>query len=295
MVTLEQVAKEIGISVKYLRGVLANRNKFYQSYYIPKRRCKERQIDAPNYEIKSIQNWILNNFLNKSVVHERAIGYIKNKSIKDNARFHINNKFIMCLDIQNFFSSIKVGQVKKIFSEIIENNEKLVNDFVKACTFKDYLPQGGVTSPMLSNLVFKVADNEIFKLCMDRNINYSRYSDDMTFSCNNFKKLKEIIPLIEKIIKKYNFNLNKPKTRFLTGKGRKIVTGIILNSGRMTIGRKRKRNIRAMMHNLIVKKSFIQNNKIAGNLAFLKDIEPSYYEKMINGYKKKLIMQANKK
>ena len=293
MINLEKIAKDIGISSKYLKGLIANKDKFYQSYYIPKRRRKRRQIDAPNYKIKAIQSWIIDNILKSLKTSSRAIGYKKNKSIKDNARFHIGSKYIMCLDIQNFFISIRITQVKKIFKRIFQNNEKISNDLAKICTFRDYLPQGGVTSPILSNLVFSPTDNEIIKLCDDRNVIYSRYSDDLTFSSNDFNELKKILPLIEKIIKKYNFNLNESKTRYLTGKGRMVVTGVLLNSGRMTIGRKRKREIRAMMYNQIVRRdSSVNINKMTGKLAFLKNIEPEYYHSKINRYKKKLLMKV---
>ena len=296
MISLKKVAKGLGIDSNYLKGLVVNKDKFYQSYYIPKKKRKKRQIDAPNYEIKAIQSWIHDNILISLKTSSRAIGYKRNKSIKDNAEFHIGSKYIMCLDIQNFFTSIKIDKVEKVFKRIIKHNDKICNDLAKICTFRGYLPQGGVTSPILSNLVFTPVDKEIIELCNNKNAIYSRYSDDLTFSSNNFSELKEILPLVEMIVNKYGFYLNSTKTRYLTGKGRKVVTGIILNSGRMTIGRKRKREIRAMLYNNIIKKdSSVDISKMIGKIAFLKNIEPRYYYSRIKSYRNKLLKKLKDK
>jgi RNA-directed DNA polymerase len=148
---------------------------------------------------------------------------------------------------------------------------------------------------MLSNIAFLKADNEIEKLCNSKRIKYSRCADDLTFSSNNFSLLKELIPKVEDILSKNGFKLNKKKTRYLTGKNRMIVTGVILNSGRLTTGRIRKRRIRAALHHYIVKREEnINLNKIVGEIAFICDIEPGYLDK-IKKYQRKLKRKTKKK
>jgi len=56
----------------------------------------------------------------------------------------------------------------------------------------------------------------------------------------------------------------------------------------LTIGRKRKKLIRAMIHNLIIKEKEVNLNSLIGYLSFLHDIEPEYLESSIIPYQEKL-------
>lgn len=275
--TLFELAETLGINYKYLKNLVNYTDKFYYSYYIYKKTGKLRLIDAPNYEIKAIQSWILRNILEAIPINERANGFIKTRGIKTNARFHLDKAFIMCLDIKDFFHTIKFSDVYQIFTK--QFNIEVAAALAKLCTFDGYLPQGGVTSPALSNIIFNDLDCEISTLYNKKNVNYSRYADDLTFSSNDFDRLKEVHPLVETILKKHSFELNEKKTRFYSGKGRLVVTGIILNSGKLTTGRARKRKVRAMLFRHIVKKEGSINLKeLFGNIAFMRDIEPGYFE-----------------
>jgi len=87
----------------------------------------------------------------------------------------------------------------------------------------------------------------------------------------------KLVPIIESD----GYVLNNEKTRYLSGKGKMVVTGITLNSGRMTTGRDRKRKIRAALYNLIVRKdTTVKMNEVSGTVAFMRDIEPGYYLKL---------------
>ncbi|HUU87096.1 MAG TPA: retron St85 family RNA-directed DNA polymerase [Candidatus Glassbacteria bacterium] len=281
------IAEKIGINESYLLNIAKNHNKFYKSYYIKKKSGDKRPIDSPNRELKAIQGFILRNILEDIPVSERAQGFIRGRSIKSNARFHLRKRYILCLDIEDFFPSINENAVYNIFNNIYrdENIAKLLTNL---CTYKRKVPQGAVTSPMLSNIVFHDYDKKIDSICKRKRIRYSRYADDLTFSSNNFLLLKELIPNIKNILSESGFRLNKRKTRYLTAKGKMIVTGVILNSSRLTTGRSRKRRIRAELHNYIVKgKKNINLNRIAGEISFIRDIEPDYLKK-IKDYQRKL-------
>jgi RNA-directed DNA polymerase len=288
MAELSNITERIGINENYFNHLVYNSDKFYKSYYIKKTHGGKRVIDAPNFEVKSIQAWILKNILEKQEISDRANGFVHRRSIKTHALYHINKKYILCIDIKDFFNTIKLDQVKELFTKIL-NNDNLAEKLSLVCTFKGYLPQGGVTSPFISNLIFFDLDEKIKEICDSINVNYSRYADDLTFSSNYFNHLEYVKKEIYRIIKESRFTINNKKTRFLTGKNRMLVTGIILNSGKLTTGRKRKRNLRAAFFNYYYKGEKDTNDidKIIGMLSFIRSIEPYYYKKFIN-YKKKL-------
>jgi len=281
MKNLQELAKGIGINKSYLLRLSQNHNKCYKSYYIEKKSGAMRIIDAPNRELKAVQGWILRNILENQQISERAHGFIKGRGIKTNAKFHLNKHYIICLDIKDFFPSITEVRIYSIFNNIYDNQET-VDVLSRLCTYKKRLPQGAVTSPMLSNIVFKKTDDEITQICNKIRVEYTRYADDLTFSANDTIRFKRLQPEIEEIITKYGFELNKKKTRFFSGRGRMLITGLLLNSGQLTIGRDRKRKIRAALYNYIVKKDESVNiNKLAGMLAFIRDIEPDFYKKFL--------------
>jgi RNA-directed DNA polymerase len=129
--------------------------------------------------------------------------------------------------------------------------------------------------------VFTFPESPIVPLSLTTYIVYSRYADDMTFSSNDLMALKELHKKLAPIIKSAGYVLNNEKTRYLSGKGKMVVTGITLNSGRMTTGRRRKRKIRAALYNHIIKKDkAVKMNEILGTVAFVRDIEPDYYPKL---------------
>jgi RNA-directed DNA polymerase len=281
MYSIEELARDIGVSKRYLTRLSTNSDKCYYTYYLRKKGGSKRIIDAPNKELKSIQSWILRNILDNIKIHVRSHGFVKRKSIKTNAKSHLGKKYILCLDIKDFFPSIPYESVLKVFSKRYKSTS-VAKCLAALCTYNGYLPQGAVTSPALSNIVFKIVDSQITKLCNDSGIRYTRYADDLTFSCNDMTCLKNLINPMKSILEKYNFNLNKKKTRYYSEKGRMLVTGLLLNTGNLTIGRGKKRILRSMIYNYFVKKDKdININKIIGHLSFLRDIEPYTYEKFL--------------
>jgi len=240
---VKDISSFIGTTESSLLNIIHHSDQFYKTFAIDKKNGEKRIIDAPNLELKAIQTYILRYILERKnfEISCYAKGFIKKKGIKDNAKIHLNKKFLMCLDIKEFFPSIKFHQV---YNNFINNYDPKNSQYLTdLCTLSGYLPQGAVTSPFISNVVFKPIDDLIAKISLEDDIIYSRYADDLIFSSNEIIALQKLYPEIENIINKYDFILNNEKTRFLSKKRRQMVTGIILNSGRMTIGRENKRKI----------------------------------------------------
>jgi hypothetical protein len=277
MTNLKEISSQIGISSGYLNLLLRFHNKYYKTYFIKKKYGKkDRQISSPNYEIKAIQSWILRNHLEKIEISERATGFVRGGSIKKNARFHLGQKNILCLDIKNFFPSIKKDKIKEALV-ILLNDDFLASFISEFSTFNSILPQGGVTSPALSNIVFKPQDEIIKKLCNEMNINYSRYADDLYFSSDYYQILLDLKPKVADILKDAGFELNEDKTRYMTGRYKKMVTGLYLNSGKITVGRDKKRNVRSALYNYFVKGDINVNlHETYGMISFISSIENDY-------------------
>lgn len=292
MKTFESFAKEIGFNMQVLDNYVTYADSYYKTFFISKKnKTKKRQIDCPSKELKSIQRWILSNYFNDIPISDRANGFVKGRGIKRNAQFHLNRSFILSIDIKDFFPSISQKQVYEALEKKMGENE-LNLKLAKLCTFKRHLPQGAPTSPALSNIVFKDIDDEITNFCKKKLVVYSRYADDMVFSCDTKIALVEIYSFVNNLLRENSFNINKSKTKYFSGKGRMAITGININEGRLSVKQEIKRNLRSNIYSVIIKKDpEINKNSVAGYLSFIRDIEPEYYQKM-KEYIKRLKIKA---
>lgn len=197
----------------------------YHIFEIPSSH-EQRLIFSPSLKIKTRQKWILKNILEKIQLPEYIHGFVKGKSIYTNAQQHLNKEEILCLDIKNFFSSININDVEKIFYDLGYNKE-VAKSLSLICTFNNgILPTGAPTSPYLANICFLKVDNILNKYAGTNGLTYTRYADDMTFSgnCSLLNHKETII----NIVSNNKFTINQEKTHIMTGKHRKIVTGLIV-------------------------------------------------------------------
>jgi RNA-directed DNA polymerase len=290
---IESLANHIGISNKLLYQLSSNTSLFYTSFTIPKKDGSYRIIQSPKYPMKLVQKWVLEEILQKIPVSNSATAFKKEQNgIKENANFHKYSIYLLQLDMKDFFSSISSSKVFNVFRQLGYNNF-ISNILTKLCTFNGSLPQGGVCSPYISNLVCYKLDNRFVGLCSTRDILYTRYADDLTFSADNKETLKKIRKVIEEIVIDEGFSINVKKTRFLSPYSHKIVTGITINDKNLKVKKKIKRNLRALIHSSISTGDYSSINEIHGYISYINSIEPGYKEKMIN-YINKLITKETK-
>ena len=79
---------------------------------------------------------------------------------------------------------------------------------------------------------------------------YTRYADDLTFSCNDVNFLKQLRDELNKFVADCGFQINPKKTRIQCARyGRRIITGIAIDN-KCHPTRSNKRKIRALKHKL---------------------------------------------
>jgi RNA-directed DNA polymerase len=224
---LNHLSLLVGYKKNYLIRAIIHTPYFYRTYEIPKKNGTKRKISEPLPSLKEIQYWILNEILINVQISKYAKAYVKKRSLKGNARFHIGKEIILTLDIENFFGSIKSNTVESFFINIGYSSE-ISNFLSKLCCLNDSLPQGAPTSPSLSNIIFVKIDDIIAHYCKYNNINYTRYADDLTFSGSFNPGM--VIKFIESLLKERNFKLNYTKIRTRRQNQRQEVTGVVVNN-----------------------------------------------------------------
>ena len=165
---------------------------------------------------------------------------MRDRSIRDNARFHIRQSTVLKVDISNFFGSIRYNRVVKLFLEIGYTPEVAVM-LAKLCTFANALPQGAPTSPALSNIVSFRLDLRISAYAKRQKIRYTRYADDLTFSGPLVPGA--LLSFLKMVLAEDSLAVNRSKTRLMQKHQRQQVTGIVLNEG-MNAPRNSRRKLR---------------------------------------------------
>ena len=128
----------------------AHRN-YYTEFNISKRPGASRLIQAPHRGLKVIQQKLVQVltavYAAKTAVH----GFSKDKDILSNAFEHLDKRFVFNVDILDFFPSINFGRVRGLFMGIpYKRNPEVSTVLAQICCYKNALPQGAPTSPIVS-------------------------------------------------------------------------------------------------------------------------------------------------
>ncbi len=231
--------------------------------HLPKRKGGHRKVYlTSNLEYELVSDSIRDEICKNYSCPSSVFWYIKGKSIVDNARVHLNSKIIINLDIKDFFESITTKCIKDclICYGVNKDIAMLLANFM---TIDDGLITGSSFAPSISNLIFLPIDKEIESFCNMHNkkIRYSRYADDLTFSCIDkleHQEVHEIISNIKDTLQKYNFIINDKKTKVYTKRYAQYVTWLTVNDDKYPrVPKKLKRKFRLATY--YMKKFWIDN------------------------------------
>jgi hypothetical protein len=285
------LAQATGLLPSDIRAIINQAPVSYKRYTIPKRKGGRRPIAQPAREVKKLQRLLVAR-LHALPIHDAAMAYREGISIRDNAERHCRNGPIMKFDFSNFFTSIRDRDWQAycskygVFgdSEDIELSSRLFFMKTPGSTILR-LAIGAPSSPWLSNVLMYDFDEAVTQVVLKDKVTYTRYADDLTFSARRTGFLNHVSSDLRKIISELRtpkLILNEGKTVVATTKYRRVVTGLTLaNDGRVTIGRERKREIRAALHNASQGKLDPEAcGRLAGLLAFIKDVEPEHYRQI---------------
>lgn len=235
-----QLSQFLDISNKQVYRAVRNCDKTYSYVTIKKKNGNDRMLLVPGKQLKRIQRIILRRILNKIPVSEYATAYKKGATLYSNASPHTNKKYLLKLDITDFFYSIDFLTVYR-FVFIKYYPKQISYMLTKLCCKNGFLPQGAPTSPALSNLVLKSFDDYIGEWCKKRGVTYTRYCDDMTFSGD--RPLSDVYKKVKNVLDKNGFDLNENKTVFVSSGNRQSVTGLTVNE-KVNVSKDYKRKLR---------------------------------------------------
>lgn len=288
-----EVSRLFGIKLKMITYVLYKKGveNLYTSYDIPKKNGGTRVIYAPDSKLKKIQKKISEklyeihiNYMNQEKIESTiSHGFEKNKGIITNAYRHKSKRYLVNVDISDFFSSFNFGRVQGYFhkSQEFGFSKEVSTIIAQLVCHNGKLPQGAPTSPIISNLIFNIVDRRILTLTKKYKLYYTRYADDMSFSTNNKefqKECKGFIQELTELLEKSGFMINHKKTRFVYYSSRQEVTGLTVNN-KINASRNFINQTRAMANQLYKKDNFQINGKdgtldqLEGRFSFINQLD----------------------
>ncbi|QDV41177.1 Reverse transcriptase (RNA-dependent DNA polymerase) [Stieleria neptunia] len=317
--TPADLANTLGISIGTLRWLSfhhpASKTTHYHHWKVPKRSGGERTISRPQKKLESAQRWILESILAKRPTHDAAHGFVTQRSTLTGALPHVGSQVVVNMDLENFFPTIDFARVAGLFRAMgyspavatimsllcTESPRRVIrsgDETLHVAIGNRSVPQGACTSPALSNLICKRLDNRLVGMAESIGWRYTRYADDLSFSCPIAKdgtdqgaqasaKIGYLLSRVRHFADEEGFRVKESKTRVLKRSTRQSVTGIVVND-RPSIDRKTIRRLRAILHRAKHEGLEAQNREghpnfaawLAGMIAYVQMVNPAQGQKL---------------
>jgi RNA-directed DNA polymerase len=295
-----RIAQELFLSEQFVLVVTRTASRRYKEYSIPKRSGGHRTILHPARELKALQRWLLSNVVNHWPVHGAASAYRQGRSIIENVSPHRLHPYILKLDFDTFFPSISSDDVRAFLdagpAAAMKWERGDIWTFLSLVCRHDQLAIGVPTSPALSNALCFDLDSRLSTWASEHGITYTRYADDITLSCEVPNRLGGAVSFVEDTLAKLQIPrrlmLRKDKTRHLSRKRRRVVTGLVLTpDGQISLGRRVKRRLRSLIHSYDGL-SVPARRSLAGMLSYAISIEPDLLNRLTIKFGPTLVKQA---
>ena len=243
VLTLRHFSVLTDISYVFLREVISRKRRNYKRVLFKKKdpgRSRYREIHIPQGALLDVQRWISKNILRNTTAHSASFAYHPYSQPVIAASRHCGCRWLLKIDIEDFFHSISERMVYSVFNELgytkllsfelarittIISPEYQIehsSEFDKWEAIPSYrnskegfLPQGAPTSPMLSNLVMKEVDEELDALAISYKFKYTRYADDLAFSTGKnitIERVKQLKQAVNSILLEKGFKPNRRKS-----------------------------------------------------------------------------------
>lgn len=205
--------------------------------YIPKGKTEKRPLGIPTIEDKVLQSAVRRVLepIYEGMFKEFSYGFRPNRSCHKAIEYMFQKvsfggmPYIIDADIQNYFGSINHRQLRSFLDQRVKDGKvrKMLDKWLKAGIFEDDTlsypeegtPQGGIVSPLLSNIYLHYVLDEWFSeviqpLLKGRSF-IVRYADDFVLGFEREKDAKRVMEVLFKRFEKYSLRLHPEKTRMI--------------------------------------------------------------------------------
>lgn len=253
--------------------------KAYRQFKIPKKHGGFRTISAPVFPLKDLQRGVLEQLLEPLGAHPAAMGFVRGRSIADNAARHAGQPVVAVADVHSCFPSVKWPVLYRVLERDL--GEKIgmpaVRLVCELCTLEGGLPMGSPASPALLNRVLLRADEILSAEAEKAGCRYTRYADDITFSGG--EAAVGLLGRAKSVLASAGLELDPKKTNIFRPGRRQKVTGLVVNV-KPNVPRDYRKLVRAAVHKYCSggtpewKGSPMTKAELLGRVAFVGSVRP---------------------
>jgi RNA-directed DNA polymerase len=189
---------------------------------------KSRPLGIPTIYDRVCQQALLNRLepIFEPVFDDASFGYRKGRSTKDALRkiwkeLNAGAEWIVDADLKDFFGSVDHEKLLALVAQRVADSRvlRLVRGMLKAGVLADGqrlpteqgTPQGGIVSPLLSNILLTPFDREMRR----RGYRLTRYADDWVVTCHTRAEAQRALAEATALLNTLGVTLNADKTRIV--------------------------------------------------------------------------------
>ena len=189
---------------------------------------EHRMLGIPTIYDRVCQQALLNRLqpIFEPVFDDASFGYRPGRSTKDALRkiwkeIYSGSEWIVDADLRDFFGSVDHEKLLSLVAQRVADGRvlRLLKAMLKAGSYGNGrlfpsergTPQGGVVSPMLSNILLTPFDREM-RL---RGYQLTRYADDWVVTCKSAAEARAAVDAARRILKQLGVEVHPQKTRIV--------------------------------------------------------------------------------
>ncbi len=224
----------------------------------------------------------------------------------ENAGYSESDRIDLLKTIFRFKKEKSKKKTQAIYKKLLNTkfNQNTNTDLLKLMikNYKDefQLSIGAPSSPFVSNAIMFNFDESVNKWAEKHDFIYTRFADDITISCQKKQDPETITAKLNETLKGLEYptlQLNDNKQKSVSLKNRVTITGLnITSEHKVSLGRKKKKEISAMIHHYKCRKLlFYKINQLKGWLALAKAVDNEFFKSMQTKYTPECIESIMKK
>ena len=187
-----------------------------------------RMLGIPTIYDRVCQQALLNRLepIFEPVFDDANFGYRRGRSTKDALRkvwkeIEAGREWIVDADLKDFFGSVEHEKLLALVAQRVSDGRvlRLIEAMLTAGSYGEGrlfptergTPQGGVASPLLSNILLTPFDREM----RSRGYRLTRYADDWVITCASAPEARAALAVASRVLRALGVTINPQKTRIV--------------------------------------------------------------------------------